>query len=142
MTNAAASPGGPVPLVLPPVKVSIEADATALTTGLAEATAAVEVLEAAMRRIGIPAADVPTAAQVTATVPTGVQRGIRTAIASGVGFVAAYCLTHFGWHISGADEGAAIGALTAAATTGYTALALYLERRYSWARALLGFVGN
>ena len=85
MTNAAASPGGPVPLVLPPVKVSIEADATALTTGLAEATAAVEVLEAAMRRIGIPAADVPTAAQVTATVPTGVQRGIRPGACEGVG---------------------------------------------------------
>jgi ABC-type Fe3+-siderophore transport system permease subunit len=76
------------------------------------------------------------------TTPTAVERAIRTAISAAVGFVAVFCLTHFGWHISGAGEGAAIGALTAGAMTLYNAFALWAEKKWSWARFLLLGVGN
>ena len=74
------------------------------------------------------------------TTPTAIQRVIRTAISAGVGFVVAFALTK-GLNLVAYEPGI-VGALTAAAGTAYNAAANYLEARYSWARFLLGFVGN
>lgn len=78
----------------------------------------------------------------SASVPTTVQRAVRTGIAAAVGFVAAFLLNHFGLHLSSANEATAVSALTAVFATAYNALALYLEKKYAWARWLLARVGN
>jgi hypothetical protein len=78
----------------------------------------------------------------TPPIPTAIQRGIRTGIAALVGFVAAFALTHWGWHVSGTEEGTAIGVLTSVATAAYNALALYLEKHFAWGKYLLLNVGG
>ena len=74
---------------------------------------------------------------VTPKAPNAVQRTVRTLIALGVGFVVTWAANH-GLHLDPAET----ALLTGVVAAGYTAAANYLESRFSWARVLLGYVGN
>ena len=73
--------------------------------------------------------------------PTTIQRGLRTLVASAVGFVVAFLAVHFGFKVDEGTQASLIAGITAAATAGYNALALWLEKRYSWAKWLLLGIG-
>jgi hypothetical protein len=74
--------------------------------------------------------------------PTTVQRAIRTGIAAAVGFLVGYVATHFAIHLSSGDEGTVIGIVDSLVMFGYASLALWAEKRWSWARWLLLRIGN
>ncbi len=76
----------------------------------------------------------------TSGVPSEVQRGLRTLVAAVVGFGVAE-LVRVGIHVPASDVAIVIPILTAAAATGYNALALYLEKRFSWAKVLMLGIG-
>jgi hypothetical protein len=73
--------------------------------------------------------------------PSPVERGIRTLIAAVVGFGLAL-LVKWGINVPASDAAQVIALLTAGATAGYNALALYLERRFGWAKWLMLGIGG
>lgn len=72
--------------------------------------------------------------------PTPVERGIRTAIAAGVGIAVAE-VARVGLKIPAADQTQAVVYIVAVTTTAYNAVALWAEQRFGWARWLMLNIG-